>query len=240
MFIARARPLPRAAGCRVAGCDRESIARRGLCRFHGQRLHRRGLLTGDELATWVASERPRLGVHQFSLAGLPELLRPELLYALQQRDQAPPPLDPTEVRILLARLSDAASLREADPQVVCESGGMVYNAATRGLFRGHITGGRVCAAVLGPGPDQMGVIDFRVIELPWLREIVKDWARTTRPYLQRLRETLRACQAASHALVTAGRAERPASAPGTSPASSTRSARSGEPTAACTLPATAT
>ena len=33
------------------------------------------LLTGDELAAWVASERPRLGVHQFSLAGLPELLR---------------------------------------------------------------------------------------------------------------------------------------------------------------------
>ena len=109
-FIARARPLTRAAGCRVAGCDRESIARRGLCRFHDQRLHRRGLLTGDELAAWVASERPRLGVHQFSLAGLPELLGAELLYALQHRDQAPPPLDPTEVRILLARLGDACLL----------------------------------------------------------------------------------------------------------------------------------
>ena len=57
MFIARARPLPRAAECRVAGCDRESIARRGLCRFHDQRLHRRGLLTGDDLAAWVISER---------------------------------------------------------------------------------------------------------------------------------------------------------------------------------------
>ena len=135
MFIARARPLTRAAECRVAGCDRESIARRGLCRFHGQRLQRRGLLSGDELAAWVDGERPRLGVHQFSLAGLPELLRVELLYGLQHRDQAPPPLDPTEVRILLARLGDAASLREADPQVVCESGGMVYNAGTRGLFR---------------------------------------------------------------------------------------------------------
>ncbi len=71
VFIARARPLPRAAECRVAGCDRESIARRGLCRFHDQRLHRRGLLTGDDLAAWVISERPRIGVHQFSLAGLP-------------------------------------------------------------------------------------------------------------------------------------------------------------------------
>jgi len=68
-FIARARPLIRAAECRVAGCDRESIARRGLCRFHDQRLHRRGLLTGEELASWVASERPRLGVHQLVLPG---------------------------------------------------------------------------------------------------------------------------------------------------------------------------
>ena len=117
VFIARARPLTRAAECRVAGCDRESIGRRGLCRFHDQRLfapHGRQL-TGDELAAWVAGERPRLGVHQFSLAGLPELLRVELLYALQQRDHAPPPLDPTEVRILLARLGDAASLRERRP-----------------------------------------------------------------------------------------------------------------------------
>ena len=64
-------PGPRNAGS--PGCDRESVARRGLCRFHDQRLHRRGMLAGDELAAWVASERPRLGVHQFSLAGLPEL-----------------------------------------------------------------------------------------------------------------------------------------------------------------------
>ena len=230
MFIARARPLPRAAECRVAGCDRESIARRGLCRFHDQRLHRRGLLTGDDLAAWVISERPRIGVHQFSLAGLPELLRIELLYALQQRDQSPPPLDPTEVRILLARLGDAASLREADPQVVCESGGTQYNAGTRGLFRDlirHLDRARAgyCGADPFAGdvwqvalldlrinasrrwPATQGVADLRVIEVAWLREIVKDWVRSTRPYLQRLRETLRACRAASHALITAGRTE---------------------------------
>jgi integrase len=228
-FIARARPLPRAPGCQVAGCDRESISRRRLCRFHDQRLHRRGLLTGDELAAWIASERPRLGVHQFSLAGLPEPLRAELLYALQQRDQAPPPLDPTQVRILLARVGNAASLREADPQAVCESGGMIYNSATRGLFRDlrrHLD--RAWARYAGADPfagdvwqvalldlpvnasrrwpATQGVIDLRVVEPAWLREIVKDWARSTRPYLQRLRETLRACQAASHALITASHA----------------------------------
>jgi integrase len=229
-FTARARPLARAAECRVAGCDRESIGRRGLCRFHDQRLHRRGILTGDELAAWVASERPRLGVHQFSLAGLPELLRIELLYALQHRDQAPPPLDPTEVRILLARLGGAVSLREADPQAVCEAGGTQYNAGTRGLFRGlrrHLD--RAWSQYAGADPfagdmwqvalldlpvnasrrwpATQGEINFRVIEPAWLREIVKDWARSTRPYLQRLRETLRACQAASHALITAGRTD---------------------------------
>ena len=229
-FIARARPLARACECRVAGCDRESIARRGLCRFHNQRLHRRGLLTGDDLAVWVASERPRLGVHQFSLAGLPELLRVELLYALQHRDQSPPPLDPTEVRILLARLGDAVSLREADAQVVCESGGMVYNTATRGLFRSlrrHLDRARTRYAGVDPfagdvwqvalldlrinasrhWPATQGVIDFGVVGVDRLREIIKDWARTTRPYVQRLRETLRACQAASCALTAAGRTE---------------------------------
>ena len=52
------------------------------------------------------------------------------------------------------------------------------------------------------------MIDFRVVRgWPWLREIVKDSARSTRPYLQRLRETLRACQAASHALTAAGRTD---------------------------------
>ena len=229
-FIARARPLARAAGCQVAGCDRESIGRRGLCRFHDQRLLRRGLLADDELAAWVAGEQPRLGVHQFSLAGLPELLRAELLYALQQRDQAPPPLDPTEVRILLARLGRAASLRGIDVQAVCESGGTQYNATTRGLLRDllrHLdqawaqyagadpfAGDVWQVALLGlhvnssrRWPAAQGVIDLGVIDLAWLREIVRDWARTTRPYMQRLRETLRACQAASHALVAAGRTD---------------------------------
>jgi integrase len=232
-FIARARPLTRADECRVTGCDRESIGRRGLCRFHDNRLlrgRRDAGLSGDELAAWIARQRPRLGMHQFCLAGLPELLATELLYALQRRDQAPPPLDPTEVRILLTRLGDAASLREADPQVVCESGGMQYNATTRGLFRDlrrHLdqawahyagedpfTGDVWQVALLGLSinasrrwPATQGVVDFRLIEVGWLREIVKDWARATRPYLQRLRETLRACQAASHSLIAAGRTD---------------------------------
>lgn len=233
-FIDRARPLARAADCRVPGCDRERITgRRGLCRFHDNRFlraHRKVAVSDRELDTWIAAERPRLGGHQFSLAGLPQLLAVELLYGLQCRDQEPPPLDPTEVRILLGRLGDAPSLREADPRAVCESGGTVYNAATRALLRNlrrHLDRARAQYTDADPfagdiwqvalldlplnssrrWPATQGVVDFRVIELPWLREIVKDWARTTRPYLQRLRETLRACQAAGHALIAAGRTD---------------------------------
>lgn len=116
-FTARARPLPRQADCLVAGCVREGLTRRGLCRFHHNRLlraHTASGLTPEVFTAWLSAERPRLGVGQFSLAGLGEPLATEVLYALQQRDACPPPLDPTEVRILLGRLGQADSLRTAD------------------------------------------------------------------------------------------------------------------------------
>lgn len=132
-FIARARPLARRGDCRVAGCGRELISRRALCRFHDQRSRRRGLssLTPAELAAWVAAEPPLLGAHQFCLAGLPPLARTEVLYALQRRDQSPPPLDPSQVRILLSRLVGAGSLRDADPKAVCEAGGVEWSTTPR-------------------------------------------------------------------------------------------------------------
>jgi len=101
-FAARARPFPRAQDCLIAGCAREHVSRRGLCRFHDNRYLRTDPdgRSADGLAAWVATEGPLLGVHQFCLAGLPELLGVEVLYALQQRDQSPPPMDPTQVRIL--------------------------------------------------------------------------------------------------------------------------------------------
>ncbi|MEO8522090.1 MAG: tyrosine-type recombinase/integrase [Acidobacteriota bacterium] len=232
VFAAHARPLPRAGDCVVAGCARERVTRRGLCHFHGVRLARQHptSMSEERVAAWIAGERPRLAVHQFSLAGLPELLHVELLYALQQRDQAPPPLDPTQLRILLARLVGTGSLRHADPQTVCESGGMQYNAATRGLFadlRRHLerawtqysgadpfAGDVWQVALLGLRPNASrrwpathGFVDFRAVEPAWLKNVVKDWAQATRPNLQRLRETLRACRAASHTLTVAGRAD---------------------------------
>jgi len=232
-FIARAEPLERLETCIVAGCGRERTYSRGLCGFHDNRLRRQrhlGSLSEKDLASWAAGEAPRLAAHQFSLAGLAEPVRFELLYALQRRDEAPPPLDPGQVRILISRLAGAGSLRHADPEMVCESGGVQYNSAIRGLFvdlRRHLerawvayTGTDPCAGDIWQvalldlhsngsrrWPATEGVIDFRPIQLDWMREVVKEWARTTRPYVQRVREVLRACRVASQTLVACGRSD---------------------------------
>ena len=119
-FAARARPFPRAQDCLVAGCAREHVSRRGLCRFHDNRYLRTDSdrRADGGLAAWVAAAQPRLGGHQFCLAGLGELVGVEALYALQQRDLSPMALDPTQVRILLTRKRSAKAVAQ-------------YNSTTR-------------------------------------------------------------------------------------------------------------
>jgi integrase len=232
-FIVAAQPLRRPASCLVAGCGREGVTGRGLCRFHGNRLQRQrqvASLSPEGLAAWVANEKPRIAGHQFSLAGLPQLVRLELIYALQRRDEAPPPLDPLQVRILISRLEGTPSVRRADPETVCESGGVQYNSEIKGLFRDlrrHLE--RAWTQYIGTDPyagdvwrvelldlqsngsrrwpATEGTVEFGAIELQWLREVVKDWARNTRPYLQGLRQALRACRVASQTLVATGCAD---------------------------------
>jgi integrase len=232
-FALRARPLARHEPCVVAGCGRESVCPRRLCAFHDNRLRRSHdltSLTAEALAAFVAGERPRTMLHQFSIASLTELARFELLYALQRRDEMPPPLDPVQVWTLITRLKGISSMRRADPDSICESGGLQYNSVVRGLFcdlRRHLDRAWATHTGVDPyagdlwevalldlqvnaarrWPARQGVVDFGGIELGWLREVTKDWARTTRPYLQILRESLRACRATSEVLVAAGRTD---------------------------------
>jgi integrase len=233
-FMITAPPLERLESCLVAGCGRERVYQRGLCWFHDNRLRRRrhiGSLSVEDLAAWVASETPRLAGHQFSLAPLAAPVRFELLYALQRRDETPPPLTPLQVRILVNRLEGVGSFRHADPEAICERGGVQYNSVIRSLFRDlrrYLNQAWVAFTGADPfagdvwevalldlqsnaarrwPPATEGVIDFRPIGMDWLREVIKDWARTTRPYLQRLRETLKAFRIASHTLVASGRTD---------------------------------
>ena len=194
-FAARAHPFPRAQDCLVAGCAREQLTRRGLCRFHDKRYLRTDpdRRSADGLAGWVAAERPLLGVHQFCLAGLPELLGVEVLYALQRRDLSPPPIDPTQVRILLGP-PDRGRHRCATPTRRPSAKAVAPHTTPRpGLvpdLRLHLdrawvqhTGADPIAGDLWqvalldlhangsrPWPATQGVVDFRPIELPWLRE----------------------------------------------------------------------
>ena len=232
-FAARARPLTRSEPSAVVGCERESVTRRGLCGLHGKRLrdqnHDLGALSGEDLASWVAGERPFLAAHQFSMIGLDTLVRAELLYALQRRDETPPPLDPRQVRVLVNKLVGTGSVRLRDEEVICRwrSGPATL---ILGLFRDvvhHLERAWTTYAGVDPyagdtwdvdmvdlwaRPSRQwaareGVVDFGPIGLPWLREVTKDWARTTRPTLLRLREMMRACKAVSVALASNGRTD---------------------------------
>ena len=225
-----ARPLGRLADCKVPGCEREGRTSRGLCRFHDRRLRSQrqvASLSDDELACWASTQSPQLCAHQFCLSGLEELVRVELLFALQRRDEMPPPLSPAHVRMLVNRLGGVGSIRRADHEAVGESGGMQSNSVVRGLFR-HLRrhlerawadhtgidayGGdiwEIALLDLRPNgsrrwPATEGVVDFRVIELDWLREVIRSWGKDTRPYVQKLRQALLACRIASQALVAGG------------------------------------
>lgn len=230
-FVAGALPLARREPCLVAGCPHERQTGRGLCSFHDNRLgrsHDVSSLTQADAALWAQGQSPRLGPHMFSMAGLAEVVRFELLYCLQRRDQAPPPLDPLQVRVVVMRLVGAVSVRQLDLETVCASGGMQYNAAAKGLVRDlgrHLEQAwilysgadpyagdcwEVAQCDLQPNGSRRyrateGVVDFRPIGQGWLREITKQWARVTRPYLQTLRQAILACRIAATALTVVGR-----------------------------------
>jgi integrase len=232
-FVTATRPFGRLERCVVPGCGRDSVCRRGLCSFHDGRLRRAGPLGAmpvEVVAAWAATQKPRLGAHQFSLAPLGQLARLELLYALQRRDATPPPLDPMQVRILVDRLGGVGSIRLSDPDAVCKTGGEQYNASITSLFkdlRRYLQRAWVSYSGADPyegdvwevalldlqsngsrrWPATEGVVDFRPVEVLWLREVIKVWARDSRPYLQRLREVLRAAKAASVTLVAGGRTD---------------------------------
>lgn len=159
------------------------------------------------------------GVSQFSLARVSPAVRHEILYGLQQRDDAGISLVPQRVRRIVASLP-----QELDSLLSLDSGfSSKLPAAARGVLNSvllHIrcaraefecadpTSGDVweCALVgltAGRGRKYKavhGVIDFRPARQTWLRELVKEYRRTARPDVLELRQTVYAATIASAAL----------------------------------------
>lgn len=159
------------------------------------------------------------GVSQFSLAGVSPAVRQELLYGLQQRDEAGISLVPQRVRRIVAGLpAGLGSLLHLDASF---SSGLP--AAASGVLNGvlhHVRRARVefegtdptsgdvweCALIgltAGRGRKYAAVhgeIDFRPVRQRWLRELVKEYGRTARPNVMDLRQTVYAATIASSAL----------------------------------------
>lgn len=232
-FVLHAEPLHRLEPCLVTACGRERSSGAGLCPMHSARLRRQygGIACSEEeLSIWVGAQPPRLGAHQFSLAALEPLVRYELLYTLQRRDETRPPIDAMQVRVVASRLVGAASVRHVDLEALWSCGGLQYNATAKGLARDlgrHIerawcnyTGADPCAgdvwdlALLDLEANgsrrhsvTAGVVDFGPIGLGWLRELIKAWAIASRPYVQTLRQAVTACRIASQALAGCGHSD---------------------------------
>lgn len=206
-------PLPHRGTCIVIGCNREQVTHQ-MCMSHRFRKQ------------WDAGSRsaviPALRNHQFWLGGLTPLVQNEVLFALQARDKTGKPLDPTYVRLVVQHLAGVKTLCGMDIAAI-SFGGVRNSTAGRSLL-GSIqhTLEHAYREFSGDDPSQddvwdaaamglwsathrrydaySGSIDFTTVRQPWLREVLKEWARSVRPDVQTLRINLKAFTIASGAL----------------------------------------
>lgn len=215
----------RRAECRIVGCDHEQVGDKWrLCEPHDQQFMRWGLEhNGRDIASFMASARPFVRIHQFSLAGLAPSLRSEIVYVLQQRDSDGFHLDPTMVRTVLKKCHERTvdSLLDFSNS---EIGAMPRSNENQRSFlrsaRLHLTRLRALydgcdlretdvwdVAVLGLQASRQrkyaavrGVLDFSVISVPWMKALVKEWVHQTEPDVVSTRRGIRAAEVVCSAL----------------------------------------
>ncbi|MEU6370314.1 site-specific integrase [Streptomyces sp. NPDC046931] len=207
--------------CPVPACPLPRFQVRGLCRHHARRFrwHCR-THPGAAVAPWAAQQHPCLAPHQFSLLPLPEPLREEVLYGLQQADPWLRIFDPPQVRRMVRDLNGVTTLvSDITDQQLCPR-------STRDVLRML---GRVRTAVqtgharyTGTAPAQHDLLDLRAlgqrsrtpagirtpktvdlrsIKQRWLRDLLRTWTIQQRPDADEFGRTLRGVELASRALV---------------------------------------
>lgn len=163
----------------------------------------------------------QLPAQQFSLRELHPTVATELLFGLQQRDLEKVLLSPNTIRRLIARLPHGLHSLLEPMETLAPGLPAVLVGQLRGLQRhlrrAHVlhtgsdpTAGDVWDSALvglraGPGLARQylaafGTVDFRPIRQVWLRELVKEYARSTQSSADVIRRLIISATVASRAL----------------------------------------
>ncbi|MFE0203923.1 tyrosine-type recombinase/integrase [Streptomyces sp. NPDC058985] len=216
----RSQPFTDDLPCQVSACPSPSYNSRGLCNYHARQWSKDNRRNPLDAEQWAVQQSPYLATHQFSLLPLPELLRHEMLYGLQQTDLWIRALEPHRIRNLVRDLSGAATLLAEDTgpdRLASAHAGAVrtlqrLRTAVRSGFEEfscqplaepdvldlRTIGLRTTA---GGAPRRMpGTADLRPIHQPWLRDLIRHWATTSTPRTEVFSNTLRAVTIASRTL----------------------------------------
>ncbi|MFF3403041.1 tyrosine-type recombinase/integrase [Streptomyces sp. NPDC002659] len=216
-----AEPLDAWPACRVPGCSLEQITlSTGLCRIHYQwwSRHKGAVDFVPDLDEWIKYTTPYLATAHFSLAPLSDIVRVEMLYALQQRDLRKQNLEPSTIRPVVKQLAGVKCLLTAGPQTFTPAGWPEMSNRTAMIQdigwiveRGHedfagikptdklIWDMKAVHSQSGHRPGKGGPgsksrkIDFTVVKQTWLRNALMEWARATQPNTTRFRRHLEAC-----------------------------------------------
>lgn len=115
-FLARARPLTSFGDCTAGSCFLAAAHETGLCELHYRLWNTAGHPQGEDLEAWRRRTRQPTSRLVLSLRGLPELVRLEVLYALQRRLAEQVRTLPEAVTTLVdeLRLSDVGSVLDFD------------------------------------------------------------------------------------------------------------------------------
>jgi hypothetical protein len=216
--------------CPVPACPLPSVYGSGPCRHHARlfREHRR-TQPGTALADWAPRQTPYLAPHQFSLLTLPEPLRMEVLFGLQQADPWLRIFEPCQVRRMVRDLSGTVTLvSDVSDEQLCPRStvpvrrmlGRVRTAVRAGFSQYAGTGPTeedvLDLRALGQrsrtpaGIRQPKTVDLRTIGQPWLRSLLRTWATQQRPNADHFSRTLWGVQLASQALASRPGADDPA------------------------------
>lgn len=186
-FLAKAQPLPSFGDCTAASCFRVAAHGLGLCEAHYRIWIKDGSPRGAALERWCATVRQPATRLVLSLRGLPELVRLEVLYAIQRRVAEQIRTAPENMAGFVGalRASGVASVLGFDPRVLDPG-----RNAEHGRFARYVLD-QVALAYRDPEAElaedcwdlrvfgRRGQLDFSPVRQGWLRTGAKRWAAAT-------------------------------------------------------------